>query len=302
MENQLTPYVKLGELVKQFEAKYSWLPQPTKFTQISEVKDCEAELQKLKESFKTIQQTRTSITSSFDKLKKRLMEPEQIVKENIATVESDLIAIKKLIQAEEEKIRAANVTKAQIIAENQKEVDKWISDCNVIFDKAVEFWKANPTKFTMAEYLQKVTARFASVPFSHPENPHADLELYRPDPKEMADALAVALKENATDTVEKLQQETNIKAVFEQVKQVSAEVKIADTKELKYLHEIPAPAEYSQVEDILNEYIRLSEEANKHIRVTSWENLKIGQIMKALAKCADEGIGINLETIKIEKL
>ena len=302
MENQPTPYVKLGELVKQFEAKYSWLPQPTKFTQISEVKDCEAELQKLKEYFKTIQQTRTSITSSFDKLKKRLMEPEQIVKENIATVESDLIAIKKLIQAEEEKLRAANVTKAQIIAENQKAVDKWISDCNVIFDKAVEFWKSNPTKFTMAEYLSKVTARFAAVPFSHPENPHSDLELYRPDPREMADALAVALKENATDTVEKLQQETNIKAVFEQVKQVSAEVKIDDTKELKYLHEIPAPAEYSQVEAILNEYIRLSEEANKHIRVTSWENLKIGQIMKALAKCADEGIQISLETIKIEKL
>jgi hypothetical protein len=301
MDTNLKPYVQLGAIVKQFEQTYEALPVPKRFEGISSVKDCEKELAVFKEKYKAINQERTAITSKFDSLKKRLMQPEQKVQEFIKGIEADLIAIKREIKVEEDRIRDANKTKAQVIAENQERLSKWLQEAEIVFNKAADYFKSNPTD--LDEYVKKVhDLRFAKIPFEHPKHDFKDLELYKPDTKELADSLHRFLSEGQENALTEIKQDATIKSALQQVQQVATEVKIADTKELKYLHEIVPPADYTQMQAILDEYKRVNVEANKYIRVTSWENLKIGQIMKALAKCADEGIEINLETIKTEKL
>lgn len=326
-------WANMGEVVHTTELQLQAFQQQAleRFslpTKIEDVPDAEALLKVLKSSKATLEDKRKEVTSKFDAVSQRLMQPEKALLEPIAELSKAIISVKKI---EEDRLRKLKEKADEIVrykqfiinssndakAAAESSISRIISqayeyalgDGNIDIDGLPEYISRCKNKYPVIKFVMELP-KCNSI-LTEEERDDIIRELYTYDSayyKQKFDtlldekfsdyAVALANKEQAI-ALSKKQEEEEKKRIEEEKKnkELSASLQsmaaldvqiTTDTKALKKSYEVDMPETPETAILLMAAFVGNKNLVLQKLKVNKWFAFSIGQIANALGKCKND--------------
>lgn len=308
---------------------------------IGQINGAEVILKEVKAKLAIIELERKAVTSKFDQVTAALMVHEKLVKDAMPKYQQAIIDLKKVHEAEQEKVRQAEMKVKQekqaavdFINKAYTDIKSMIADqCQKAFEYALG---KDVTGERLDSYLKKVKSNKTEKDFtivkpaemnqeyfdgaySYLDTPsvadfityfHAQVDekfaFYTVALKNKAEAIQ-ASKEKAEREALELQEDLanrNVAARLETIATSTAEIQ-SDVKELKKKYEIDMPDSEGNALLIITAFVTNFAQVKDGIRTNNWLNMSVNQMGAALAWYKNKDENFNCTGIKfktIEKL